>query len=1128
MAIVRATHASALLIIAAFVLSAGARLRAGELSGSPDVPTWIALLSSDDYDVRWEAAAKLAAQGDAARPALQQALSSSDVETRSIAARLLMQQAKSGLRLMAFDRNGKPCDGIEGTLQMWDTSDRFQRTRSNPAMVFGPNGIAEVDDIRPGSKSFNFTWQKCWVTGSEAYGSNSYFNSVTKIRAGRTPILFSFSKGGSIKGSIVDMDGKPVNDAEFAVYAVGNFNADMLDVHGEYQSMQPLASARTDAKGDALIENIGDGVYTCVATVHASSFIGSTIRVREGQKTLAAPISVTVAKPGKFVFAPRGIIDERNSEEIKSAREQWNQNNGGNRPEKKPDETARKAPAAPPAAEPLKDLKMAIDEDFLYEGPNAEKKQRALLEEKARTGRYQEKQQYDADESGKVSLDNLRAGKHAVTIRCPGFAPRKLTIDVPPGGVADLGELTLDAGGAAAFRATDSAGKDLSDIVAYPVPDDETAALASVPGEVLGFIRGQNTWDEARNYVDWQRQMLRRFDMRTQAKPKDKFTLNNLAPGKYSLLVYRQSAARVQQVYLICGVTIEMGKTTELPALSFPAPAVPERNSDTARIKGKLIGVTGDLSQRCTIYYQTQNGSTGSSTNTDGTFQLHVGNMGFGGTLRVKVPGYKLVEFDCSSPGLDLGNIEIKLEKQTYGVVRVRVVDEQGRPMAGAEVDPTPPANQNYYYSNNRGLKSLRKTTDAKGEALFTGLNIGQRRVLVSRDGYYISDPVRVTIQKDTEALIVVMLRKGLEISGKVSGPAGTHFENAVIHVRQQQDSLTLSVSPNAEGQYTIGGLSPDTYTITAEAPMLALAEPQKVELIGESKRDQNLTLVATGGFAAQLPPAFVGRYALIEKESPEKKLDTMYINPRGGYGSSGSIDASGLAEFWGIKAGRYKMSLAPNYRHTVAEKDGEKYASHIDCTPFSDPFDITDPKKFADLKLDSATKISFPEGSASALVKFVFPSTSADNVSRMSQIQSSTVIEIKGDNCYGQTYLNARSRSNVSMTNTAKLRIIGKVPAYLEPKKSTSGLTLIQGLVPGKCKILVTSITFNPVLGTQERSDEIVAAEFEIKPGEFKDLGVVTIEPSKSVARKIATRRQNFNGMDRAGDDDLDPAFEP
>ncbi|MEI6232161.1 MAG: carboxypeptidase regulatory-like domain-containing protein [Planctomycetota bacterium] len=1110
-------------------------LRALEEPVAPSVAaieTWISQLGSDDFDARKEASIKLAELGDAARAALEKALASSDSETRAAAKRLLIVREQASLRCMAFNRDGKPIPGIEGSVTMWDSSDPYQTTRTNPPLTFGPNGEANIPNLKLGSCSFNFQFQKCWQSGT-LYGNENYYNAAVSVRAGQTPFLFTMSKGGSVKCNIRDKAGKPVKDAEFSLYNATHFDPDMIELRDENHSSPAQFTGSTDAKGEVLIETVNDGVYVCVASSgDGTYFPGPMIRVREGKTTLAPAMDIVVAPRGKIVFSPRGIIDEQNKEEIDQAREMAQQNRGGKPAEKKKEEP-KKDPKTPAVADVLKDLKITVEEEYLYEGPDAERKQRKISAEKARYNRYRQRPTFETDETGKITIDNLRAGKHRVVIQCPGFAPKTMTVEIPPSGTADLGALVFEPGGGVAFKAVTSDNKPVTDLVVYPIPEEESI-LNDVSQDVLDYIRGQTTWSDVRNYLQYRQQMNRRNQNNNTAN-KDKTMVNHLATGTYSLLVFRQSSAKIQQVFLICGVKVEAGKTTEIANVVFAAVPSTVRVNDGSTIKGKIIGASGEFLNRCYVYYQAQNGgSTGTSMSEDGTFNLHMGGMTPGGTIRVKVPGYKQAEFDCSAPGVDLTKVEIKLEKLVYGDVRIRVVDEAGQPLSGVNVEPKIVTSQNYYYSGNQRSKKRKILTDEKGVVRLTGLSAGLRRILLMKDGYYLADPIRVVVRAETEVVVDVMMRKGLSISGTLIAPAGTPFSNAVVNLRRAKDSALIASSPDASGRFSIGGLAPGKYSISAEAPMLLAKVIQDLELIGESKDGLDLKLEKRGGFVAQFDPSLKGRTAwLADKETFEQGMTiNRRVLPKTSFNSYAVVDAEGRAEFWGVPAGSFRMSFSPDYNRATlpVEKNGAKYVSHVDCNGYSDVFEIADPKSFSELKIEDAYRIKFPEATASALVKFAFNKNSKDTATRSINFQSTVYVTVRGQQCSGQFNSSTqRVRSISSTTVTDKLRVIGTLPAFLAPAKSTLGQTLIQNLVAGKYTVVVSSWNYDSMRGMNEQTEEVVAAEFEVKAGEFKDLGTIGIEPSKKVTRNVVSRSPySTDDIDPPTDEDADPIFEP
>src|ERR1043165_10012266 len=138
----------------------------------PDAAEFIEKLKSEEYEERAAAYEKLAALGEAARPKLEAALSSQDFETHSAAGRLLALLGKPGVKLMVYDRDGKPVDGAESNLQMWDMNDRYQTgERKNQLLHFDPNGVAEIKDLKPGQSTLYLQWQKCWIVGeNSSYG----------------------------------------------------------------------------------------------------------------------------------------------------------------------------------------------------------------------------------------------------------------------------------------------------------------------------------------------------------------------------------------------------------------------------------------------------------------------------------------------------------------------------------------------------------------------------------------------------------------------------------------------------------------------------------------------------------------------------------------------------------------------------------------------------------------------------------------------------------------------------------------------------------------------------------------------------------------------------------------------
>ena len=240
-------------------------------------------------------------------------------------------------------------------------------------------------------------------------------------------------------------------------------------------------------------------------------------------------------------------------------------------------------------------------------------------------------------------------------------------------------------------------------------------------------------------------------------------------------------------------------------------------------------------------------------------------------------------------------------------------------------------------------------------------------------------------------------------------------------------------------------------------------------------------------------------------------------------------VDADGRAEFWGIREGTYRISVWPNPSRAAVEKEGDKYAAHVTCSRVSAPFEIKNPKTFSELKPEDAIRISLPDANASAVGQFVLRKNASAQSVRNNAISSSTTVTIKGENASGNVGIPQITRNQNGVSTTSKLRIVGTLPAFLAPAKSTVGMTLIEGIIPGKYKVLVTSWIYDSTRNTQEWTEDVVAAEFEIKAGEFKKLGTITVEPSTTIKHsRTWGRRVSEDFGDPPTDEDMDTPFEP
>lgn len=1209
---------------------------------------WARKLSDDDFDVRAAASEKLAALGEAARPALEAAARSMDLEARQSAAKLLAQLSRSELLYRLFDRSGKPASGVEMNLEIYDYNDRYSggnQQQQSRHVTTDAAGTARVSGLMPALYSVNTNMVKCWPA------SESYSNSVNggafylnlQLRGQSFPKLVTVTRGGALRGKILDKDGKPLKDATLELYHCAYFNPRMFEGAANDEmnaNRQSAGSTVSGADGAAVLDAVGDGVYHAVATMSGyAPTLGPLVRVREGQTVEVPPLTLLARPDGKYSFVLKGVpltpeelAESSTDSTFKNKRQEVERLRTTVKAAetslekiaqdaKARDEAAKKAADVPKdsaktadvkdeaalkkikaeeavakaklASEPmrkknlessiernktriklldeelakivadkqkeeaskgakkdaavpdaLKHVKLFLETDYLFEGPDGAQRNRSHMIQRMQRMRWNRTPQSDTGDEGKVETDNLRPGKYRVRIKAEQYAPRTLEVAIAPGANVNLGDIVLDHGGSVAGKALGVNGQSATDLLFYPILEDPLT-VAEMPQEVLGYIQGTNTWDEARSYLNWQRQQDGNARY-TDPKNPEKYLLKNLAPGTYSLLIACLSNARFEQSFLVCGVKIEAGKTTELEPLKFTTSATAPVNVDNQMIKGKVTGGANDIYTRGVVYYQYGGGTSSTSVSSDGSFNIYTGNATLGGTLRVKVPGFKMAEVDCSKAGTDYNNIQIALEKVRYGKLRVKVLDDQGHILTGVNVDPSPTSNNNNNYNYyNRQAPRHPEETNAQGEACFSGLSIGARTIEAKKEGYFHADPIAATVQPDVETLLSVTLRRGFSIRGKVLPPPGRELDAArsVVSIQDKKTSVQLSAGVNAAGEFEFSGLQPDKYAISAESVLAQSLYGDTADLSNASIENAKIELHDIGALALQLDPRIKGcAVSLIDKlthDNLASKDTASSFAGRTRPGASAYADESGRAEFWGVLSGEYYIFIQNRqamYNQSYDEDTDAGYTRKIKCDQYAGPFNFDPAKNIAAMLNDAPRKIDLPEPTASATVRFEFaapaPQESEGRGQQERNQQRQFYVLVNGEHSRCQ-YTPAPRNGNIARSlrrgagmHDLLVQVVGEKPAYLKPLDG--GMTLIQDLLPGKYNIKMYSYFYSNVTGRQMQSPKQQVAEFEVKAGERKELGTIKITPQKETLDMNQGQRVYNNSGMPAMEEDMEEAFEP
>lgn len=167
------------------------------------------------------------------------------------------------------------------------------------------------------------------------------------------------------------------------------------------------------------------------------------------------------------------------------------------------------------------------------------------------------------------------------------------------------------------------------------------------------------------------------------------------------------------------------------------------------------------------------------------------------------------------------------------GMVKGRVVDDEGHPMPGATVVPTRLPDLAWTREMSALLGSGAVTTGDDG-TFELGLEDGPWHLRATADGYgpAISDSIGVAVGKPVTGVTLV-LTAGIHVLGKVVTDAGAPAAGAWVTVSPQFDQGVLQrIQADGRGEFDLGGLAPSHIRISGSTS-IGTSAAQRLDLTG-------------------------------------------------------------------------------------------------------------------------------------------------------------------------------------------------------------------------------------------------------------------------------------------------------
>ncbi len=1074
----------------ALLLAIAPTARGGEAEGEQVLRD----LQGDDFDLRRAAQLKLEAMGESARAILEKAARSGNPEVQATATALLKKMDNSSLALAVYDRDGKPVGGAEAEVKLYFQQRGVRNEWSEPrneSIQTQPNGHVDLGNLTQGPVNVQFEWKKAVRDGSTWWS--------LELQRGVNPLVLTLTRGGEMKMSVKNDKGEPLRDATVTLYTNRALENELLEIQLSLidQWDRSGIAATTDKDGVATFESAAEGTYQTV--VRADTFLpmlGPVVTLRSG-RMLEVPGAVTM-KPrqaGKLQVALVRRMEEKApaakepEKKIEVAKKDEKEKPGEKQPNEKEKDKEAKGDAVD--ANILKKQRVFYELEYIFEGPKAAELQKKQKELRQTLTAYRNSESPETDEQGKLTLEDLKPGRYRLTIASGNEAPWRVEeLVIKPGETTDLGSLQNQIAGSVKGKILDTEGKGVQYMNVTFTPesiDDEN------DGGIRNNFGGRNQLGGVRS---------------VQTQKDGTYEVKNLAAGRYVATTH----TRKNQPVRIEGIVVEAGKTIEAPEVRLPADAAAGKGFV---VKGTVKLPDGKPAAQSTVnLHSTTFGRWTRNADDKGAFEFSFSpEQGWTPTaISVKAPNCKAVKVDLSGPNAKLDAVDIQLEKQDYGALRVKVTDENGAPLEGVSLRPR---QTRVRYNAFNQIIDRRIVTNKAGEARLSGLATGQRQFQLDLEGYYLPEPLTANILSDGEADASVRMKRGVAIRGRVTAGEGLANTIAVL-----QGTTTRTDALDENGGFEFTGLTPGEYTISAAGPGLTSVEKVKVNLTAAGAPEVLVKAVRSSGAVVALPAGSAfGTIALTRREKNDEGSTWKHFG-------NGFLDSDGRAEFWGAAPGEYELLLSPAAPMSVIapyRTNNMRTVKSAAASYFAGTLTVQALKSHEELRALEAVKITAPTANAS-----VRGNISIEPALKGTQQNAGNMV-LKLVGARATASVNFNFPSDFSNNAQREPLIFGekkerKVAALVAP-----GAFKFTALPAGEYKLFVELTPYRQSIPGQveprEKEVPVPQQMVVVKDGEDVDLGAIPYTPSPEILE--AMRQTQDPNFDTEPEDQI-PLFQP